>query len=125
MGLIHHPGPLRRHEDNQNEVLDKYAVKFCHPIVLIALLPHHRYGQRISFYKDVSKILHNLRLRSQPLSVDSDSKNVEDQNVIIAACSRTHAPNLYVSKHIIIFFFPPSLFIQKCPGMPSTAACSA
>jgi len=67
----HITGPLRRHEDNVNEVLDKY-------------------GEKISFYKDVSKILQSLRLRSR-----SNSTDIEEQTtVIIAACSRTHAPDL-------------------------------
>lgn len=40
----------------------------------------HRYDQKIAFYRDVPEILHRLRAAG----------------VTIAACSRTHAPDLYV-----------------------------
>jgi hypothetical protein len=94
-------GPLRRHEDNVNEVLDKY--ESSSPFhVLIILLPCDRYGEKISFYKDVSKIFQNLRLQSRSPSMSSNST---EQNVIIAACSRTDAPNLYVSKTLFAFSF--------------------
>ncbi|KAF8962928.1 magnesium-dependent phosphatase-1 [Flammula alnicola] len=50
----HVTGPLKRHEDTVNQVLDTY-------------------GEPISFYKD---------------------REQEDRKVVIAACSRTHAPDL-------------------------------
>jgi len=73
----HITGPLRCHEDNVNEVLDKY-------------------GEKISFYKDVSKILQYLR-------TGSNSK----ENIIIAACSRTHASDL-ARECLRLLLVPPS-----------------
>jgi len=66
----HVTGPLRRHKNTLNEVLD-------------------RHGETISFYDDVPQILH--KIQSQSLR----NKDInEDKKVIIAACSRTHAPDL-------------------------------
>ena len=41
-----------------------------------------RHNQKIAFYRDVPEILHRLK----------------EGDVTIAACSRTHAPDLYVSR---------------------------
>ena len=50
-----------------------------------------RYGERISFYNDVPEILHGLRSRSLPVEGEAGG---ETRRVTIAACSRTHAPDL-------------------------------
>ncbi|KAF8968456.1 magnesium-dependent phosphatase-1 [Flammula alnicola] len=68
----HVTGPLKRHEDTVNQVLDTY-------------------GEPISFYKDVPHILHNIRSRSLQMEASAEQ---EDRKVVIAACSRTHAPDL-------------------------------
>ncbi|KJA16775.1 hypothetical protein HYPSUDRAFT_1105438 [Hypholoma sublateritium FD-334 SS-4] len=66
----HVRGPLRREKDTLNEVLD-------------------RHGYKISFYDAVPQILH--KIQEQCLK-NEDGR--EDSKVIIAACSRTHAPDL-------------------------------
>ncbi|KAF8812858.1 magnesium-dependent phosphatase-1 [Phlegmacium glaucopus] len=93
----HITGPLRRHEENVNEVLDKY-------------------GKTISFYEDVSTILQNLRLRSRSPVVDSNSKDIEDQNIIIAACSRTDTPNL-ARECLRLLLVPTS--VEESPPRPA------
>lgn len=50
-----------------------------------------RYGAKVSFYDDVPQILH--KIQSQSLKGED---SIEDSKVIIAACSRTHAPDLSV-----------------------------
>jgi magnesium-dependent phosphatase 1 len=66
-------GPLERPANALNQVVDKY-------------------GEQISFYKDVPHILHMVHARGRGEGADSEDK------VIIAACSRTHAPHLYAFK---------------------------
>ncbi|KAJ3534854.1 hypothetical protein NMY22_g6737 [Coprinellus aureogranulatus] len=66
----HVDGPLHRKGNRVNEVLD-------------------RNNQPISFYKDVPGILHKIRGYRVP-GEDGD----EEGKVVIAACSRTHAPEL-------------------------------
>ncbi|KIM43958.1 hypothetical protein M413DRAFT_443026 [Hebeloma cylindrosporum] len=68
----HVTGPLRRNGNTVNEVLDKH-------------------GETIAFYDDVPRILHGIRGRSRTIDDDDDD---EDRKVIVAACSRTHAPDL-------------------------------
>ncbi|KAF9032409.1 magnesium-dependent phosphatase-1 [Panaeolus papilionaceus] len=79
----HVTGPLRRKGDALNEVVDKY-------------------NQPISFYKDVPGILHGIRARSNLKLEDGP-----DTTVIIAACSRTHAPNL-ANQCLRLLLVPPS-----------------
>ncbi|PPR04303.1 hypothetical protein CVT24_013376 [Panaeolus cyanescens] len=79
----HVTGPLRRKGDALNEVVDKY-------------------NQPISFYKDVPGILHGIRARSN-LKLEGGP----DTSVIIAACSRTHAPNL-ANQCLRLLLVPPS-----------------
>ncbi|KAJ3507534.1 hypothetical protein NLJ89_g6253 [Agrocybe chaxingu] len=62
--------PLKRPGDAINKVVDKY-------------------GEPISFYRDVAGILHGLR--GGPLLAEGDN---EDRKVVVAVCSRTHAPDL-------------------------------
>ncbi|KAF8151504.1 magnesium-dependent phosphatase-1 [Crassisporium funariophilum] len=88
----HVTGPLRRHKDTVNEVLDKY-------------------GDKISFYKDVPDILHGLR------SQKAVSENNEDQTVIIAACSRTHAPDL--AKQCLRLLLVPNVADKTSPPTPA------
>ena len=45
-----------------------------------------RYGRKICFYDDVPEILHKIQSQSEGI--------IEGSKVIIAACSRTHAPDL-------------------------------
>ncbi|KAF9484602.1 hypothetical protein BDN70DRAFT_872384 [Pholiota conissans] len=66
----HVTGPLRRHKNTVNEVLDKH-------------------GESISFYDDVPHILHRIQAH---VFVQESEEEVE--KVVIAACSRTHAPDL-------------------------------
>ena len=68
-------GPLKRPDNALNKVVD-------------------RNGEPISFYRDVPEILHTLEKRG---SSSSRTGGVEDGKVVIAACSRTYAPDLYVS----------------------------
>ena len=52
-------------------------------LCLIYVIAHHkatRYDEEIAFYRDVPEILHRMR----------------EAGIVIAACSRTHAPKLYV-----------------------------
>jgi len=69
----HVTGPLHRHKDTVNEVLD-------------------RHNEPIKFYKDVPQILWRLRTA----------------NVVIAACSRTHAPNLARQALNLLLVPPPT-----------------
>ena len=62
-------GPLHRKAQRINEVLD-------------------RNNQPISFYRDVADIFHKIRAYRF-----EDAEGAEDK-VVIAACSRTHAPDL-------------------------------
>jgi magnesium-dependent phosphatase 1 len=62
-------GPLHRKAQRVNEVLDRND----HPI---------------SFYRDVADIFHKIRAHRF-----ADEGDAEDK-VVIAACSRTHAPDL-------------------------------
>ncbi|KAF8196950.1 magnesium-dependent phosphatase-1 [Pholiota molesta] len=78
----HVTGPLRRHKNAVNEVLDKH-------------------GEPISFYADVPHILH--RIQSHSLQRDSGE---EDGRVVIAACSRTHAPDL-ANQCLRLLLVPP------------------
>ncbi|KAF9530792.1 magnesium-dependent phosphatase-1 [Crepidotus variabilis] len=64
----HVSGPLRRPEKAINKVLD-------------------RDGEVISFYKDVPCILQTLHQRGRVA-------DGEEEKTVIAACSRTHAPDL-------------------------------
>lgn len=82
--------------------------QFRRSIVLIVLLPFDRNGKTISFYEDVSEILQTLRSRSRSPSEGSNSTDIEEQNVIVAACSRTHASDLYV------FFKKKKLMCVHC-----------
>lgn len=61
--------PLKRPDNALNEVVDKY-------------------GEQISFYKDVPHILNMLHAKGRAKEANSADK------VIIAACSRTGAPDL-------------------------------
>uniref|UniRef100_A0A8H7XMC4 Magnesium-dependent phosphatase-1 n=1 Tax=Psilocybe cubensis TaxID=181762 RepID=A0A8H7XMC4_PSICU len=78
----HVTGPLRRKGTAINQVLDKY-------------------GETISFYDDVPHILHDLRSRSFPTHGDK-----VDRHVVIAACSRTHAPDL-ANQCLRLLLVPP------------------
>jgi len=64
-------GPLKRPHNAVNKVIDKY-------------------GESIFFYQDVPDILRMLRTRGE------GGGGVDTDKVIIAACSRTEAPALYV-----------------------------
>ncbi|KDR71622.1 hypothetical protein GALMADRAFT_229581 [Galerina marginata CBS 339.88] len=92
----HVTGPLRRHENTVNQVLDKY-------------------GEQISFYKDVPDILHGIRSRS--LRVNDDE---EDRKVVIAACSRTHAPDL-ANQCLRLLLVPPSVDAEQSIHKPTAA----
>jgi len=78
----HVTGPLRRNGDTLNQVLD-------------------RHGESIAFYDDVPHILHGIRTRSL---INEDG---EDQRIIIAACSRTHAPDL-ANQCLRLLLVPPA-----------------
>ncbi|PPQ84485.1 hypothetical protein CVT26_003517 [Gymnopilus dilepis] len=78
-------GPLKRNGKAINEVLDKY-------------------GERISFYNDVPEILHGLSSRSLPVEGEAGG---ETRRVTIAACSRTHAPDL-AKQCLRLLLVPPS-----------------
>ncbi|KAF4582663.1 hypothetical protein EYR40_002586 [Pleurotus pulmonarius] len=65
-------GPLHRHQDTLNEVLDRYNDKIC-------------------FYKEVPEIMHRLKA----------------EGVVIAACSRTHAPALARQALSLLLVPPP------------------
>ncbi|KAF5319346.1 hypothetical protein D9619_008481 [Psilocybe cf. subviscida] len=79
-------GPLKRRDNTLNEVLDKY-------------------GDSISLYADVPDILHGIRARGLPIGNEVDSDN---SKIIIAACSRTHAPDL-ASDCMELLLVPPSI----------------
>ncbi|KAF8811379.1 hypothetical protein BYT27DRAFT_7253075, partial [Phlegmacium glaucopus] len=64
----------------------------------------------------VSTILQNLRLRSRSPPVDSNSKDIEDKNIIIAACSRTDAPNL-ARECLRLLLVPTS--VEESPPRPA------
>ncbi|KAL4256797.1 HAD superfamily protein [Pleurotus pulmonarius] len=68
----HISGPLHRHQDTLNEVLDRYNDKIC-------------------FYKEVPEIMHRLKA----------------EGVVIAACSRTHAPALARQALSLLLVPPP------------------
>ncbi|KAI0032525.1 magnesium-dependent phosphatase-1 [Vararia minispora EC-137] len=80
----HVAGPLKRDESNpSNEIQD-------------------RYGEKISFYRDVSSILHRLR----------------EAGIVVAACSRTSAPRL-ARNALSLLLVPPKHGDQK--GIPTPA----
>ena len=71
--------PLTRNGDAINEVNDKYVMRSLLEIDIYGSCISYGHG-KIAFYSDVPQILHRLRAT----------------NVVIAACSRTAAPQLYV-----------------------------
>ncbi|TFK21686.1 magnesium-dependent phosphatase-1 [Coprinopsis marcescibilis] len=77
----HVTGPLRRHKDTLNQVLD-------------------RDDQPISFYRDIPAIFH--RIRGVQLA---DSPK---ERPFIAACSRTHAPDLAYRCLNLLLVPPPA-----------------
>jgi hypothetical protein len=80
---------LRRPENAVNNVVDKY-------------------GTQISFYEDVPRILEMLRAKGRGEGADSEDR------IIIAACSRTHAPELYVFRDAQVVFVFVWLKIRCC-----------
>ncbi|KAF8874393.1 magnesium-dependent phosphatase-1 [Gymnopilus junonius] len=92
----HVTGPLKRNGNTINEVLDKF-------------------DEPISFYKDVPEILHGLRSRSLPVKGDEVQ---EDRQVVIAACSRTHAPDL-AQQCLRLLLIPPSSGSQSPRHTPA------
>ncbi|KAF9559369.1 magnesium-dependent phosphatase-1 [Agrocybe pediades] len=97
----HVTGPLRRNGNAINQVLDKY-------------------GDSIAFYEDVPQILHDIRSRSR--SSTEERQNGEDRSVTIAACSRTHAPDL-ANQCLRLLLVPPST--NNADGGKNAKPCPA
>lgn len=61
-----------------------------------------RNNQPIRFYRDVPGILHTIRgYRLPHTQGDEEGREDEGDRVVIAACSRTHAPDLYVLVNVL------------------------
>ncbi|KAK0437379.1 magnesium-dependent phosphatase-1 [Armillaria borealis] len=84
----HVSGPLHRHKNTLNEILDRRDSDFVVPRLIPDL--YLRHNSPISFYRDVPHILHRLR----------------EAEVIIAAASRTSAPNL-ARQALSLLLVPP------------------
>ncbi|TEB18682.1 hypothetical protein FA13DRAFT_1858052 [Coprinellus micaceus] len=91
----HVDGPLHRKAQRVNEVLDRND----HPI---------------SFYRDVADIFHKIRAHRF-----ADEGDAEDK-VVIAVCSRTHAPDL--ARQCLNLLLVPPPHNSEAETAPPTAA---